>query len=318
MKKIDSQTKTAWLNQFAKKVVSITFLLFNIYGAFAQNVGIGLGNTSATNKLEVVDIVTSSSAATIFGTNTASVGNGVYGVSHAAGTSGVRGNSNFGVGVYGYSNNYIALGAGALAGTAVYANSTNGLGLNVSGKIQMTGGDTNPTAGGVLTSDAIGNAVWKPKQIGFFANSAANTSIPTSVFRKVEFSVEDFDLLNDFVPYPGATSPSTSVFTAPVAGIYHFAASVLFQSSESVDSGQIRLIKNTSSTVLANYEGQFDQAFGVSTIYYVPLDIEGDFYLAANDKVWVEVAQRNIFGNALALSPFSYRGRFSGYIKIAD
>ncbi len=280
----------------------------------AQNVGIG--TFTPTNRLEVVSTVTSVPLATIYGTNTGTAGSAVYGVSNTAGTSGVQGTSNFGIGVYGYSGNYIALGANATLGTAVYASSVSGIGLSVLGKLRFSGLNTSPSLGAVLTSDASGNAVWKPKKIGFFANMAANTSIPISTFRKVEFSSEQFDHQANFVPYAGATSSSTSVFTAPVAGIYHFASSVVFQHSEVLESGQIRLIKNASSTVLANYEGE--AAFTIPTAYYVSLEIEGDFYLNANDRVWVEVAQRNLYSTAIGLNTTAERGRFSGYLKIAD
>ncbi|MES2776841.1 MAG: hypothetical protein V4722_21870 [Bacteroidota bacterium] len=298
-----------------KKIAILIVSISSVQVSGAQT-NIGIGTATPNNKLEVIHTVTGPSYATIFGNNTGTSGNAVYGVSHAGNTSGVRGTSTSGVGIYGYSNTYIAVGAGAIGGTAVYAQSASGLGLSVYGKIQLTGGDTNPVDGAILISDATGNAVWKPKQIGFAASSAANTSIPISTFRKVEYGIEDFDLQNNFVPYPGATSSATSVFTAPVAGIYHFAASAFFQSSQDIDAAQIRLIKNTSSTVLANFEG--DGAAHSPSVYYVSLDIEGDYYLAANDKVWVEVAQRNLFNSPLGLSSFSYRGRFTGMLKIAD
>jgi hypothetical protein len=289
-------------------------LLFFANPLSAQNVGIG--TTTPTNKLEVVSTVTSVPLATIYGTNTGTAGSAVYGVSNTAGTSGVQGTSNFGVGLYGYSSNYIALAATATLGTAAYASSVSGIGLSVLGKLRFSGLNTNPSIGAVLTSDASGNAVWKPKKIGFFANVAANTSIPISTFRKVEFSSEQFDHQANFVPYAGATSSSTSVFTAPVSGIYHFASSVVFQHSDVIESGQIRLIKNVSSTVLANYEGE--AGFTIPTAYYASLEIEGDFYLNANDRVWVEVAQRNLFSTAIGLNTTAERGRFSGYLKIAD
>lgn len=297
-----------------KKIILSIISGITAAAAFAQNVGIGTDNPA--NKLEVVAAVTDGANAVIYSTNTGTAGSAISGTSNAVNSFGVQGTSNFGTGIYAYSNSYIGVSAGAVTGTSVYASSVSGYGLQVSGNVKLSGGNTNPSTGAVLTSDASGNAVWKPKKIGFFAKAAANSSIPVSVFRKVEFSTEEFDHQDNFVNYTGTTNTASSVFTAPVAGIYHFSSSVLFESADDINSGQIRLVKNASGTVLANYEAlSGNTAAGAR---FVSLEINGDFHLNANDKVWIEVAQRNTTSDVIGLNHAADRGRFSGYLIVAD
>lgn len=126
---------------------------------------------------------TKASAAAITGSSTGTGGIGVMGQSHDAAGFGLAGYSSAGNAVYGFS---------AASGTALRGVSVGGYGLLVSGNLRLTGGNTNPSAGAVLTSvDASGNAVWKPAyKIAFSATNPANAYIPSGVARKVEFGTE--------------------------------------------------------------------------------------------------------------------------------
>ncbi|HMP93488.1 MAG TPA: hypothetical protein PKD90_11485, partial [Phnomibacter sp.] len=230
-------------------------------------------------------------------------GNGVYGSAAAAASAGVRGQSTNGAGVLGYSNNNLGVSAGTLGGTALFASaiggtalkstSSSGYRLDVSGKVKIAGGNTNPSAGAVLTStDANGNAVWKPTmKIAFSANGSLNKSIPNGGQQKVEFNSELYDLNNNFVPNSGSVNAGSSVFTAPVAGIYHFSTDLVLCMSSIVHNfnyGIIYLKRNGSTIASAN--GIINNGSASSSVY---LHIDGDFNLAANDKVWIEVYQSN-------------------------
>ena len=209
-----------------KKAIAASLVFISIsMGGFSQNVGIG--TATPVNKLDVVSTAAASTNASIHSTNTGISGNAVLGVSNNAGTYGVRGTSNAGTGVQGYTSTVYALVGTSLSGTAVYAQS-GGYGLISSGKIKFSGGNTNPSDGALLTSDANGNATWKRSNLAFSANTAVN-AVPDRTFTKVEFSNEEFDTQNNFVQYTGTANAGSSVFTAPVAGIYHFSSAVLFE-----------------------------------------------------------------------------------------
>lgn len=299
-----------------KKIILFSIASFIAATAFTQNIGIG--TTNPINKLEVTGAVESSLLATVYANNTGTAGSGLQGISDSLGTTGVQGTSNNGIGVYGFSNSNIAIAANAAQGTALYASSITGLALSTSGKLQFSGLNTNPSSGAVLTSDASGNAVWKPKKIGFVSCRAVNTAVPLSTFRKVEFTNEEVDHQNNFTPYAGILSAATSVFTAPVAGYYHFSTGVMFENNIAFSSGQIRLVKNNSSTVIANSEAPCKFINPILNYYYASLYIQGDYYLNANDKVWVEVAQRNNGGDAIGLNSAPAYGRFSGFLRFAN
>lgn len=107
-----------------KLLLLSTILIFNYISTSQQNVGIG--TPTPTNKLEVISAVTSPTAATIYSSNIATVGSAVYGISHAAGTTGGQGASNIGTEVLWYITKLFTLSVGALSGTATYANSISG------------------------------------------------------------------------------------------------------------------------------------------------------------------------------------------------
>ena len=95
----------------------------------------------------------------VHGSYTGTAGTGVLGVSHAANTQGVYGTSKWYCGKSSWCN-YRAVLSSSL-GTALYGNSTTGYALETNGKVKIAGGNTNPSAGAVLTSDANGNATWQ-------------------------------------------------------------------------------------------------------------------------------------------------------------
>ncbi|MES1218905.1 MAG: hypothetical protein ABUT20_25590, partial [Bacteroidota bacterium] len=123
--------------------------------------GPGIVATSNTNYALKGVTNTATGFAGVYGQNTGSAGSGVIGKSDAANTQGVYGTSVNGIAVRALGDNYRAVQATANTGTALYGNSTSGYGLETYGNVKIAGGNTNPSAGAVLTSDAQGNATWQ-------------------------------------------------------------------------------------------------------------------------------------------------------------
>lgn len=251
------------------------------------------------------------SVGAIEGTTSAITGGyGLLGTSSTTGSFGVGGVNANGTAVYGFS---------AGTGTALRGVSSNGYGLLVSGNLRFTGGNTNPTEGAVLTStDASGNAVWKPTKIAFSASNATNESVPYNVSRKVEFSTLQHNFGGGYSLYTGTVSANSSVFTAPVTGLYNFSAGFQIRLSSvvtNIDLAHIELYKN--GTLVADARSTPQNSSVHSTAYP---NVQRDIYLQAGDRVWVAVRQLNDDG--LAGTCVQYGGEliswFNGHLVFAE
>ncbi|MES2772565.1 MAG: hypothetical protein V4722_00180 [Bacteroidota bacterium] len=280
----------------------------------AQNTGIG--TASPVNKLDVVGTASSLYNSVIYATNTGTTGNAILSESNNAGTYGVKGLSSTGTGVQGYTTGGVALVGISLSGMAIYAFSSNGYGLQASGKLRFYGGDMNPSNGAVLTSDASGNATWKPV-CSFFAKGAVNPAVAGTNPTKVEFMNEEYDLRNNFANYAGTATNTSSVFTAPVAGSYHFSAAVLYKKvspSQFPEFAGIQLDKRDTPTSLWTTitENKSNMIYEAGILYYF-LNIETDVYLEVNEQVCVRTSYETNGGGAqIGLDNNNAHGRFSG------
>lgn len=306
-----------------KIITNICFLSVLASPCFAQQITVGA--LPSTHKLQVVDAVASTGNAAIYSINKGKTGNAVLGISNNAGTYGVRGSSSTGIGVQGYTSTGTAIVASAISGTAVYAQNSSGYSLVSSGKLKFSGGNTNPSQGAILTGDANGNATWKPSTLAFYASNS-----PTGVnnsFTKIEFSNENYDTHNSFSNFSGTANANSSVFTAPVAGIYHFSAALLLEKTNEpsnsifMKSGIINLKKNGLSTCrsAATFITHLNSSGGYSCFLY--LNIDADVHLDVNDKVWIEAItdQASNSGNLpVPMNNNSSNCRFNGELLFAD
>jgi C1q domain len=243
-------------------------------------------------------------------TNATTGGYGLLGTSSTAGSFGIGGANANGTAVYGFS---------AGTGTALRGVSTNGYGLLVSGNIRLTGGNTSPAEGAVLTStDANGNAVWKQRKVAFSAVNATNESIASSVIRKIEFDMTEHNIGNGFAPYTGTVSTGSSVFTAPVTGLYNFSAGmrvIISSVSTNLETLRIEIVKNGTSVATAQ---SAPQNLPANSVAYP--NIQRDIFLQAGDKVWITIFQSNPGELSASCSvPFIPRmSWFNGHLVFAD
>lgn len=288
-----------------------------VYGNSFNGAGI---NALSTNGFGVVANSTNSSAIYGFNANANSaikgvnsVGDGVRGQSSGNGVAGVSGISTAtsGYGVWGSSN----------TGTGVLAQSSTGVALEVNGNLKIAGGNTNPSNGAILTSDANGNAVWKNNRIAFgIANINTNfSSLPNGTFRKIQFAPTDFyDFDNNFNLLIGANvTPTSSAFIAPVSGIYHFDASVEFYSVDNpITACAMRLVVNRNGSI--SFTSGISSLDKPDNFINTPIaTFSRDIYLQAGDIVHVEGYQENRDGTDAAIYPSSDTF-FNGHLVIAQ
>jgi len=203
-------------------------------------------------------ITTGVSSNGVRGLATANGSNGVYGGSTASNGVGVRGESNTGTGMIAYSTSGTGLNVGSISGTGIYTNSLSGLALNVNGNLKIAGGNTNPSNGAVLTSDANGNAVWKDDHIGFSVSGRNSNlaSFPAHIISTIYINIEEFNYGNDYVLYTGSTPAfGHSVFVAPKSGVYHFDAALSISAVDPIEYAflRIKIIRVVNGSAAALY-----------------------------------------------------------------
>jgi hypothetical protein len=324
-----TSTTSAFLQTWSDHPLKFTTKNSSVQMTLLTNGNFGIGVDAPTNRLHVSGNAANSFNATIYGINTASVGNGILGVSNLVGTNGVQGSSTSGTGVYGYSSDYRAVYGATVDGTALYGYSSGGYGIQTVGKVKISGGNTNPSAGAVLTSvDASGNAVWSsPTQVAFKAygmNSNQNVW-PTNGYYRVHYGGEVFDMGNNFTLLVGAAAPTgtSSTFTAPVSGVYHFDLGSLLDvagDNEEFDEAAIQLMLQRSGVadaILAEQAGmKAGQEAGISTLAdHASFALSTDERLLAGDRVYVRLVQNS---GANASIVYGLTNWFSGHLVFKE
>lgn len=259
----------------------------------AANSGTGVLGISSTGYGVKGESNSSSGFGGVRGDNTGSAGSGVIGVSNAANTQGVYGTSTNGIGVRAFSNTYRGLQGTSASGTGVYASSTSGLALETIGNIKISGGNTNPADGAILTSDANGNAVWKKNKIAFKTEHVAVDYyvIPSESEWKLMFSTELYDYGNNFEPYTGGVpGANDATFIAPVNGLYHFDIKIGFEGAiypNEIEDTYIILRRQRGASITDLAKSHGSVIYNWSLIDHADYNISTDVQLQAGDKLWV-------------------------------
>jgi C1q domain-containing protein len=186
--------------------------------------------------------------------------------------------------------------------------------LHVIGNMNLTG-DLNlngvpGTSGQLLKSNGSGVApswqtISENPAIGFCGNLSVNTAFPAST----TVTLSGFDVIfND----GSGLNPTTGVFTAPSAGVYHFDVLIrVLSGGLTVNdlSVTLRLLKNGVQFVGA----QSDRKINLSPGFGESSDLNMNLSLAAGDEITVIAFHNNASSFILAGGFSSAASTFSGY-----
>lgn len=134
-----------------------------------------------------------------------------------------------------------------------------------------------------------GGAVTFPERPAFHATLTANVS-----FTSVKDDYEDL-VMDDAVTNIGNHySTSTGRFTAPVDGMYFFAANVRFDTIDNNNYARLLITTSTDNSPWNEYDKTFASIIGNSQATdYQSLNVSGCIYLNANDVVRLKGGHRS-------------------------
>ncbi|HMO61488.1 MAG TPA: hypothetical protein PKC39_14760 [Ferruginibacter sp.] len=270
----------------------------------------------------------------VYGQNTGTAGSGVVGTSDAVNTQGVYGLSANGIGVRAASSNYRGVQASSASGTALYGSSTTGYALETVGKVKISGGNTTPANGAVLTSDAQGNATWQQpaaipkiafrtagiyKSVGSPSVNLIPSSVPYSpgdllppIRRKVEFKALGYDFGNVYTLFSGSVTDNSSTFAVPATGLYHFDAALNFVFATVFDylEVEISLMLNRNGTI----SELVTRGSYINSVDNTSVGLSADVTLLAGDRIFIAARQFNLVSSPSYLEDSYPNCYFNGHL----
>jgi len=306
---------TVWVSYKPQSGSNPLTLPFSNAGSYAA-AAFALSNTHTTTTEPTLKVEALTGHA-IQGISTSNFYSAVYGENSGTG-KGVSGfNAGAGHGVHARGTDGTALYADIPSGTGTAGKfkqpNIAGKALEVEGNMRISGGNTNPGEGKVLTSDASGNATWQTpnanSRIGFsvrgIMGNGANVAA-SSTATKIHYEFEEADFGND---YNASLNAPSSTFIVPVSGLYHLSASITVAGAENLFYSILQVAHFLNAKEIL----QASSKEGVTDDIYT-LHVEGDFFLNANESVWVEFIGNSVGGTTVALERSKSLSHFSCHL----
>lgn len=232
--------------------------------------------------------------------NTAHNGYGIVGeVPSGIGLVGLS-SSGTGIGVLGRSNSFQSFGVAGFSnyGTGGYFESSDGTAIEIKGKMYIN--STLGVGGSQLVVPSNGdNPIWQaPIAFSVKDLGANNFSVSSGTDTKLPYTVEDFDLGNDF-------STVNSEFTVPVKGIYHFDAMIMWNAHTN-GAGIVAITLKINGNVHSSVRVPAISGKEISDM------LSQDILLNANDKVAMYAYQTS--GVTQLITQNGFFSKFSGHL----